>query len=58
MPTVMVASVNKQNGTGILHKNNVARYAVKNGNAAALKEYNITRHTLSGYMKQYKSGSY
>ena len=54
----MIASTNKQNGTGILHKRNVAEYAIKKGSVKALEKYNITRHTLNGYMKEYKNGAY
>ena len=58
MPTVMVASLSKYNGTGVLHKSNVAQYAVKHGNKKAREKYNISRYTLDSYMAEYKKGVY
>lgn len=58
MPNVMVASMSKFNGTGVLHKSNVAAYAIKHGNVKAREKYSITRYTLDSYMAEYKKGAY
>ena len=58
MPVVNRERMLNQNGVGILHKRNVAEYAIKHGNVKARDKYKISRYTLDSYMAEYKKGVY